>query len=220
LAQHSWNELFTDPRFQWVDPDPGVVEMAARWREAGRTTVYDLGCGAGRHMAYLQAQGFAVVGTDVAENGLSVCAARLGDAGLPARLARADMTAAPFADASFGAAISINVLNHNTRPRLQQALDEVCRVLVPGGECYLTTLNTWDWRHGKGEEVEPDSFILAEGPEAGILHHFFPEDDLRDWVRAFRILDLRRETGELLLSTAPEGAPVFRDAWAVLLRKP
>lgn len=194
--------------------------MAARWRGAGRTTVYDLGCGAGRHMAYLQAQGFAVVGTDVAENGLAVCADRLHEAGLPARLARADMTAAPFADASFDAAISINVLNHNTRPRLQQALDEVCRVLVPGGECYLTTLNTWDWRHGKGEEVEPDSFILAEGPEAGILHHFFPEDDLRDWVKAFRILDLRRETGELLLSTAPEGEPVFRDAWAVLLRKP
>lgn len=220
MAQHSWNELFTDPRFRWVDPDPGVVEMASRWRDAERTTVYDLGCGAGRHMAYLQAQGFNAFGTDVAENGLAVCAERLHEAGLSARLVRADMTAAPFADASFEAAISINVLNHNTRPRLQQALDEVYRVLVPGGECYLTTLNTRDWRHGKGEEVEPDSFILAEGPEAGILHHFFPEDDLRDWGKAFRILDLRRETGELLLSTAPEGEPVFRDAWAVLLRKP
>jgi SAM-dependent methyltransferase len=53
----SWNDLFTDPRFHWKEPDPGVVAAAARWARQGRRVVYDLGCGAGRHMAYLQAAG-------------------------------------------------------------------------------------------------------------------------------------------------------------------
>ncbi len=215
----SWNDLFTDPRFHWTEPDAGVVESAPRWLAEGRRRVYDLGCGAGRHMAYLQTQGFEVWGSDVAPNGLQVCGAALREAGLPARLVRADMTACPFADGSFDAGLATNVLNHNPRALLQEAMDEIHRVLRPGGEFYLTVLNTWDWRYGSGEEVEPDSFVLAEGPESGILHHFFSEADLRAWVSAFEITDLRQERGELKLSTKFDGSPVIRDAWHVWVRK-
>lgn len=220
MARPSWNELFADPRFHWDEPDPGVVQMAARWAAAGRRHLHDLGCGAGRHMAYLQSEGFVVTGSDVAVNGLTACAERLRQAALPACLVRADMIHAPFADACFDAALCINVLNHNPRAMLQQSLDEIHRTLRPGGECYLTVLNTWDWRYGSGEQVEPDSFVLAQGPETGILHHFFSEADLCDWVRAFHLLELHRERGQLRLSTAPHGAPVMRDAWSVLLGKP
>jgi len=170
-------------------------------------------------MAFLQVEGFDVHGADVAENGLDACAKSMREAGLPARLVRADMTAAPFADSTFDAGLATNVLNHNPRDRLQQAIDDVWRVLKPGGEFYLTVLNTWDWRYGSGDEVEPDSFVLAEGPEAGILHHFFSESDLRNWLRAFEVAELRRERGELKLSTKLDGPPVIRDAWAVLIRK-
>ena len=81
-------------------------------------------------------------------------------------------------------------------------------------------LNTWDWRYGSGEEVEPDSFVLAEGPEAGILHHFFSEDDLRLWLADFEVVSLRRERGVLTLSTRVDDRPVYRDAWAVCARRP
>lgn len=216
----SWNDLFADSRFHWQEPDPGVVAAAARWAQQGRRAIYDLGCGAGRHMAYLQAQGFVLVGSDVADNGLAACAAMLCEAELPAPLVRADMTAAPFAAGTFDAGLATNVLNHNPRALLQQAADEIHRVLAPGGEFFLTVLNTWDWRYGSGDEVEPDSFVLVEGPETGILHHFFSEADLRSWLAAFSVLSLERERGELQLSTRPDGGPVMRDAWAVLIRKP
>jgi SAM-dependent methyltransferase len=215
----SWNDLFTDSRFHWIGPDPGVVATVPRWRDEGRRLIYDLGCGAGRHMAYLQSEGFEVYGSDVATNGLRACVGALRAAQLPARLAMADMTAAPFAGGTFDAGIATNVLNHNPRAKLVAAMGEIHRVLRPGGEFYLTVLNTWDWRHGSGEEVEPDSFILGEGPEQGILHHFFTENDLRDWVADFRILQLRRDRGELKLSTRLDDRPVIRDAWAVWLRK-
>ena len=215
----SWNDLFTDPRFHWTEPDPLVVETAARWKAEGRRLVYDLGCGAGRHMAYLLAEGFEVVGTDVAPNGLAACREALREAELPVRLVQADMATSPFADNTFDATLSTNVLNHNPRALLQQAVDDVWRVLKPGGEFFLTVLNTSDWRYGSGEEVEPDSFILADGPETGILHHFFSEDDLRSWLAAFTVERLERERGELKLSTRADGEPVMRDAWAVWVRK-
>jgi len=218
-STRSWNDLFTDPRFHWTEPDPGVAETVPRWRDEGRRAIYDLGCGAGRHMAYLQVAGFEVYGSDVAENGLGVCAGYMREAELPGRLVRAAMTACPFGDDSFDAGIATNVLNHNPRALLQDAMDEIHRVLKPGGEFYLTVLNTWDWRYGSGEEVEPDSFILAEGPETGILHHFFSEDDVRAWVSDFDLLELRRDRGELTLSTKLDDRPVVRDAWSVWLCK-
>jgi SAM-dependent methyltransferase len=215
----SWDDLFADQNFHWREPDAGVVALAPLWREAGFRRVYDLGCGAGRHLAYLESAGFRTFGTDISPHGLAACREALGSAQLPARLVLADMTHAPFGDASFDCGLSTNVLNHNPRALLVQALAEVHRVLRPGGEFFLTVLNPWDWRHGSGVEVEPDSFVLAEGPETGILHHFFSESDLRDWLEAFEILDLRRERGELLLSTRPADRPVLRDAWAVRVRK-
>ncbi len=216
----SWDELFADPRFHWKQPDRGVVAVAEQWWLQGRRRLLDFGCGAGRHVAYLQTQGFEVDAFDLAPRGLEACAAAVREACLPARLVRADMTQLPFADTAFDAGIAINVLNHNSRARLRMAADEVYRVLKPGGRFYLTVLNTWDWRYGSGEEVEPDSFLLAEGPEAGILHHFFSEDDLRDWLSDFSILSLTRESGELLLSTRPAGDPVVRDGWAVQVERP
>jgi len=170
-------------------------------------------------MAYLQLEGFEVFGTDVAESGLAACAGYLREAGLPARLVRADMTASPFADDTFDAGIATNVLNHNPRGKLQEAIDDLRRVLKPGGEFYLTAVSTGDWRYGTGEEVEADSFVLAEGPETGILHHFFSEEDLRQWLAAFEIVKLDRHRGEDL-STTRGDRPVMRDAWAVWVRKP
>jgi len=218
-GRRSWDDLFADARFHWTEPDPAVVAAAGRWWERGVRLIHDLGCGAGRHMAFLQASRFEVIGSDVAQRGLEACASQLREAGLRAALVRADMSAHPFADAAFDAAIAINVLNHGTRADVQRAIDEVHRTLRPGGEVLLTALNTWDWRYGSGAQVETASFVLADGPEAGILHHFFDEADLRAWLAGFEIIDLQRVRGELTLSTAPDGGPVFRDAWQVLARR-
>jgi SAM-dependent methyltransferase len=219
-AGRSWDDLLRERRHHWAEPDPGVVAVASQWAAEGRRRVYDLGCGAGRHLLHLQRAGFQAYGSDLSPNGLGACATSVREAGLPARLALADMVAAPFVDRAFDAGLAINVLNHGLRAQLQRAVDEVWRILRLGGEFYLTVLNTGDWRYGNGREVEPDSFILADGPEAGILHHFFAEDDLAGWLSAFETVELRRERGELSASTRLEGQTVYRDAWAVRIRRP
>ncbi|MFO8082164.1 MAG: class I SAM-dependent methyltransferase [Armatimonadota bacterium] len=218
-TKRSWDDLFKDRRFHWEGPDDAVVDAAARWWSDRVERIHDLGCGAGRHMAFLQSEGFTVIGSDVSPRGLAACAGKLEDADLPRVLALADMSSLPFADGGFDATISINVLNHGSRAKLQQAADEIRRTLRPGGEVLLTVLNTWDWRFGSGEESEPNSWVLGEGPEAGILHHFFDETDLRDWLSAFEIIRLNRTRELLELSTAPGDRPVHRDAWRVLARR-
>ncbi len=215
----SWDDLYADREFHWEGAESAVVETAAEWRERGIRLVHDLGCGAGRNMGFLQGEGFTVIGSDVSPRGLAACAVQLGRAGLPRTLVQADMTSLPFRDGAFDATISINVLNHGSRAVLQVAADEIHRTLRPGGEVLLTVLNTWDWRFGSGEEPEPNSWMLADGPEAGILHHFFDEPDLRAWLSAFEIVRVERERGLQKRSTAPGNRPVHRDQWQVLARK-
>ena len=73
-----------DDGFFDVSPGPGLYfaeyddwpedEKAAMGFVQGR--VLDVGCGAGRHSVYLQAQGFDVLGVDVSPRAIEVCKAR------------------------------------------------------------------------------------------------------------------------------------------------
>ncbi len=97
--------------------------------------VLDLACGAGRHTAALRQRGHRVVGID-----LSLSLLRLrGD--LP--LTRGDMRSLPFATESFDW-----VLNFFTSFGYFEAerenfrvLEEVTRVLAPGGRCIIDLMN-------------------------------------------------------------------------------
>ncbi len=217
---HSWDDLFKDTRFHLEEVEEVVNEIAGRWRERGFSNVHDLGCGAGRHSAFLQLEGFEVTGSDISPHGLTACRERLSEADLRPDLVLADMCALPFDDGVFDATISINVLNHGSRELLQLAVDEIRRTLRPGGEALIKVLNSWDWRFGSGVETEPNTFVLAEGPEQGIMHHFFDEDDLRTWLGDFELVDLTRERIPQNTSTAPGDRPVNRDCWEVLVRRP
>jgi SAM-dependent methyltransferase len=86
-----------------------------------------VGCGTGHHIARYRAAGYEVSGVDGSEEML--LRARALNPGT--RLEVADVESLPFPDASFDAALSIEVLRY--LPTLPPALREVARVLRPGG---------------------------------------------------------------------------------------
>jgi SAM-dependent methyltransferase len=86
-----------------------------------------VGCGTGHHIARYRAAGYEVSGVDGSEEMLA--RARALNPGT--RLEVADVESLPFAEASFDAALSIEVLRY--LPSLPPALREVARVLRPGG---------------------------------------------------------------------------------------
>jgi SAM-dependent methyltransferase len=62
-------ELYFSAYDQWPSSERQALQLAS-----GR--VLDIGCGAGRHALYLQAQGCDVLGTDVSPGAIRVCRAR------------------------------------------------------------------------------------------------------------------------------------------------
>lgn len=159
--------------------------------------VLDLGCGAGRHLVYLERQGFEVYGTDVDPHGLARARRWLEQEGLSAHLAVADMEALPYPDSFFDAVVSMYVIHHNLIDGIRWTVAGVRRALRPNG-WFFATVNAWgDFKGGWGPEIEPGTWLVAESDcDIPVPHHLFGEDELRSVWEGFRILELERKVQE------------------------
>ncbi|MBL0173673.1 MAG: class I SAM-dependent methyltransferase [Ignavibacteria bacterium] len=114
---------FCEGREDW---ERALVEAFLRDADARGASVLEVGCG---HAPY-QNRVERYVGVDISRN----CAAWIGKP-----FAAASAVALPFADRSFGAVLTLHTLEHVHDP--ERALEELHRVLAPGGRALL--LPSW-----------------------------------------------------------------------------
>jgi SAM-dependent methyltransferase len=100
--------------------------------------VLDIGCGTGRHLVALEKGGVAGVGLDLSSHLLEEAATRA--AGV---LVRGDMRQLPFADASFGSALSMFTTfgYFADAAENRRVLKEAARVVRPGGGLAIDYFN-------------------------------------------------------------------------------
>jgi SAM-dependent methyltransferase len=117
-----------------------VAADASPLRQGGR--LLDAGCGTGGFLARLRA---ALPGLDAMglEYFPAAAVRARGKAGVP--VSAGTVNALPFADASFGAVVSLDVLSH-AAVEPDRALAEMVRVLAPGG-MLVVNLPAFDWLH-------------------------------------------------------------------------
>jgi ubiquinone/menaquinone biosynthesis C-methylase UbiE len=103
--------------------------------------VLDAGCGPGAHSVRLGRRGFSVTAVDFSPAAVAAATARVTAAGLTdvVTVQRQSLLALGFADASFDGVMCWGVLMHVAE--IDQALDELCRVVRPGGTLVLSETN-------------------------------------------------------------------------------
>ena len=161
-------------------------------RPAPRGLTLDLGCGDGKGMVSILEDGIRVVGLDISRGALNLLRDRLSRGGLRSDLVRGDIRHLPFPPGSFDSVVCDFVLGHFVAADRVEAVEEVRRVLKPGGRLLFRAFSRRDMRFGRGEEVEEGTFRSA----SGIDHHFFDEGEVRGLLEGFRILDLRERMRE------------------------
>ncbi len=114
-------------RYQTEWHIPRVVGFD-RWRGQ---KVLEVGCGLGTDAVNFARAGAIYTGVDLTEGSIALVRKRFEMEGLAAELRVADAEALPFADESFDMVYSHGVLHHT--PDTRRAIDEVHRVLKPGG---------------------------------------------------------------------------------------
>lgn len=192
-----WNTLFTEKENRWENLFEDVVSLVESHAIEKGQTVLDLGCGAGRHLAYLEEHGINCTGSDISINGLLYSRARLQDVQQPIRLVMADMGEVfPFSDDSFNHVISIHVIFHNKRLRVQATIDEIRRVVKPGGLVLITFISTYSSRYQSGFEIEKDTWLPDVGVDMGVPHHFSSLADVVDLMNGFKVTRIWLEEKE------------------------
>ena len=106
-------------------------------------TVLDVGCGVGNDLARFAKAGAIVTGIDLAEHSVKLARDNFSFRGLEGDFQQMDGEKLSFPDASFDAVFCHTVLHFTPHPEAMIA--EIYRVLKPGGEGILMTVNRKSW---------------------------------------------------------------------------
>ena len=211
-----WEKVQGLQRQAWQDPSGDIVSFASRLKLEGKSRVYDLGCGIGRHTVYLARQGFVVDASDVSVQGLKETRRWLDDEKLEARLLYADLATLPYDDGAFDAVVAFNVIYHAYRDGVEASLDEIRRVLAPNGLLFVTFNSISSEDYGKGRRVDDNTYVKVGGVEDGIPHYYVEKNELDRLMKSFEVLRLSHREDWLL-----EIGRSYREAhWSVWARRP
>lgn len=144
-AQPGSSEFYERIEQHRYETEPAIREFA-RFEERGGARVLELGCGIGTDGANFARNGAEYVGLDQSPTALSLARRRFAAETVGGEFVQGSATELPFPDESFDVVYSCGVLHHFTRT--QVAVDEIHRVLRPGGEAIVmlyhrASLNYW-----------------------------------------------------------------------------
>ena len=143
-------ERYAEQFFTELDRKPFDRDLLDRYAETirGHGKVCDLGCGPGHVARYLQARGVEVLGVDISPRVVEV--ARQLTPGI--RFDQGDMRALDLLDSSLAGVVAFYSIIHLARSVVPRALDEMMRVLRPGGVALISV-------HGGEGELHADEFL-------------------------------------------------------------
>jgi tellurite methyltransferase len=211
-----WDRALRQMPGRWTGVAEEVHGFAGLLREHGCRSVYDLGCGVGRHTVFLAQLGFEVSASDISSSAIAHTGSSLREAGVEAQLQRLDMHQWPFADAAFDALVAYNVIYHAERAQIEAILAQVRRVLRPRGLLLATFKSTLDSQYGEGVELAPFTWAPSAGIEQGVPHYYVDDDEVRRLLADFELLSL-----VLKQEFPPDGVESrHRAHWVVRARRP
>ena len=211
-----WDQLWHDDknRKAWIEPEEGFLDLLPTLKGERVLRTLDLGCGIGRHVIVLAAEGFETYGIDSSAAAIEYCRSWMNTAALCATVRHGNMQAIPYPDRFFDFVLCWNVIYHATRRGMTGILAEIERVLRVDGLLYLTLNSTRNKHCGSGNEVEPDTFIDSDKADGQHLHHYSDEVDVRNLLSRFHIESIKEaEQGP------PDSVIAGSWHWTILARK-
>jgi len=203
--EHPWEKIHREGKWDLKEPFPRFGEVVEAFKKHDFRSVLDLGCGSGRHVVALGEAGIAVTGLDISPSGLAATREWVDERTewAPARLVQADMRdGLPFRNGAFDGIMSFQVIHHAMLAEVLGTIDEIWRILKPGG---IVVVSVAGRIHDdeEYEEVEQGTYLPKTGWEAGVPHVIFDEERLRQAFSEFQVDFVeRRAEGRVVMVQA------------------
>lgn len=186
-----WNRGKSDT---WLHPSEECYYLAERWKNAGHKALLDFGCGLGRHSIFFAKKGFEVTAFDLSEDGAEHLRLWAEREKLIIDVSVADMLQLPYEDNSFDCLFALFVVSHTDSKHMKYIIEQIKRVLKPGGEFYLTLCSkeTWSFADAGFPKIDENTVIKTDdGPEKDIPHFYVDLDDVFRLFTDFEIIRIR-----------------------------
>jgi SAM-dependent methyltransferase len=159
-----------DPRFiKFIETENFVKKKA-----------FDIGCGDGKYLAYLNQKGFAVSGIDSSETAIATCKEKLPKT---ADIQKANMFQFPIPPNTFDLILSISTIHHGLKQDVIKLIHHAQDQLLTGGFLFLTLpdlqyAKRWN-TFKKHKTLGEGTYSPESGPEKGLPHSFFLKKELQ-----------------------------------------
>lgn len=212
-----WSQNTSD---YWLIPCAESAFLAEHWGENSANALLDLGCGLGRHSLYMARRGFRVTAADLSHQAVEQVAARARQEELPIDTVCCNMLTLPFDDGAFDCAMAVNVIYHTDAAGFRRTLEEVGRVLQPGGEFFVTLLSKATPLYSQAptdRRLDAYTILRDESPmEHNVPHFYVDYADICHLFPGWRLLLPAKEWKEY----GEAGKTEFLSThWTLLLKK-
>jgi ubiquinone/menaquinone biosynthesis C-methylase UbiE len=169
-----------------------------------------LDCGAGGHrppLALFHMYGFKTTGIDISLSQIEASREYMKKHDMDLNIIEGNMLDLEFPDESFSCVYSYNSSIHLSKKDTKRAVDEMLRVLKPGGVMYINYI----WEPAKqmylGEERAPGECWMMRRDGEMVLHTLFSEEETDELMKGTEILlknkqELTMKYGKELLDDA------------------
>jgi SAM-dependent methyltransferase len=194
----SWDEVFGV--YEWGRyPAEDLVRFVARnfyrVKDRSKIRLLEVGCGPGANIWYMAREGFSTFGIDGSEVAIGRARQRLADEGLAADLRIGDIMVLPYENEFFDGVVDIECIYTNDLHDSLVILQEIRRVLKPGGLFYSRTfmIGTAGEATATAKEGEPRTYLrIHEGPLSHFkgLQRFSSDGDIKSLYGLFTMESL------------------------------
>lgn len=199
--QH-WDDKFSSRSWGKYPPED-LIRFIGRNYPTNRPgiSVLEVGCGPGANLWFLHREGFKVSGIDGSNSAIEQASKRLIKENIdlnnvPPDLKVGNFAILPWEDHSFDAVVDIFAIYANQMSVIKSSLQEIHRVLKPGGRFYSKFWGTNTTGYGEGIKIEEGTFDqITSGPckDMGVSH-FFKYQDISSVFKAFEIINIETIT--------------------------
>lgn len=156
--------------------------------------VLDIGCGTGKYLVFLKNFGFKTDGIDSSETAVQMTRTNLND-GSDIRVE--NMFKYKIDQNKYDLIISIATIHHGFKEEVVKLINLIHKSLLNNGKIFITLpsvsgINRW-YTFKNNKEVGPGTFTPLVGPEKGLPHSFFDEEEVKKIFSKFKNLKINND---------------------------